>query len=233
MRTCTMAGRVGPAPLTVAARICTGARRRGCRVRAGAGARRGRAHAFRRPRLLPHQAARPSTRKRVCALADVRAERRRRLLRTGHDGRGRDPVAAPDPPRRAPGRLRAGRRHRAGERRYEHRAARFTLTRPAGARFLATSGSGTSLKAPIEVWGFSLSGKRVRVYVHYVAPRGRARKTVAVGRTGGQCGYLRTSDRKVFPFSPSRGTWTFQIDTRSRYSRHPRGPVQRIKVAVR
>ncbi len=110
--------------------------------------------------------------------------------------------------------------------------AEFTLTRPAGARFLATSGSGTSVKAPIEVWGFSLSGKRVRLYIHYVAPGGRSRRTATLGRASGQCGYLRTSARRVFPFTPSRGTWTFQIDTRSRYSRHPQGPVHRIKVAV-
>jgi hypothetical protein len=111
-------------------------------------------------------------------------------------------------------------------------SASFTLTRPPGARFLATSGSGASLKAPIEVWGFSLNGARRHVYLHYVAPSGSARSTVALGRTGGQCGYLDTPPRRVFPFSPSPGSWTFQFDTRAGYSPHPGGPVWRIQVAV-
>ncbi len=110
--------------------------------------------------------------------------------------------------------------------------ASFTLTRPAGVRFLQTSGSGTSLRAPIEVWGYSLGGTKRGVYLHYVGPTGHRRTTVALGHTGGQCGYLRTSPRKIFPFTPTRGTWTFQIDTRSRYARHPGGPVRRITVAV-
>jgi hypothetical protein len=111
-------------------------------------------------------------------------------------------------------------------------SAHFTLTRPAGARFLKITGSGTSLKAPIEVWGFSTSGARRTVYLHYVTPSGRARSTAKLGHTGGQCGYLRTSRRPVFPFTISPGTWTFQIDTRSRYSRHPGTPVSRIRVTV-
>src|SRR5581483_6766083 len=64
----------------------------------------------------------------------------------------------------------------------------FTLTRSAGARFLTVSGSGTSLRAPVEVWGYSLTGKRRRVYLHYVDPSGRARRTTGLGRTAGQCG---------------------------------------------
>jgi hypothetical protein len=111
-------------------------------------------------------------------------------------------------------------------------STRFTLTRPAGARFLHVTGSGSSLKAPIEVWGFSPTGARRTVYLHYVTPSGSARSTVKLGQTGGQCGYLRTARRPVFPFSITPGTWTFQVDTRSQYSRHPGTPVSRIRVTV-
>ncbi len=110
---------------------------------------------------------------------------------------------------------------------------RFTLTRPAGARFLRTSGRGTGIRAPIEIWGYSRTGRRRRVYLHYVDPSGRARANTSLGRTTGQCGYMRTKAVRLFPVSPSPGTWTFQVDTRPHYSRHVAGPVHRITVAVR
>jgi hypothetical protein len=112
-------------------------------------------------------------------------------------------------------------------------AASFTLTRPAGARFLASSGNPRTLRAPFEVWGFALDGRSRPVYLHYVAPSGRPRQTVLLGNTGGQCGHLRTAARPVFPFTPSSGAWTFQLDTRSRYQRKPAGPVARIGVRIR
>jgi hypothetical protein len=109
---------------------------------------------------------------------------------------------------------------------------KFTLTRATGARFIAGGGSPGSLTAPFEVWDLSPSGARRRAYLHYVSPAGAARETVALGVTSGQCGYLRTAKRKVFPFTPTIGTWTFQIDTRKAYSPHPGGPVARIEVGV-
>lgn len=108
----------------------------------------------------------------------------------------------------------------------------FTVTRPAGARFLAARGNPFTLRAPFEVWGFSMTGARQPVYLHYVSPAGAARLTVSLGHTGGECGYLRTSARRVFPFVPSPGTWTFQIDTKRGYARHPGGPVARIQVGI-
>jgi hypothetical protein len=108
----------------------------------------------------------------------------------------------------------------------------FTVTRPAGARFVASGGSPGTLRAPFEVWGFSLNGTRRPVFLHYVSPAGSARDTVALGDTSGQCGYLRTPTRTVFPFTPSVGKWTFQIDTSRSYSVHPGGPVARISVSV-
>jgi hypothetical protein len=104
----------------------------------------------------------------------------------------------------------------------------FTLTRPAGARFFATSG----LRARLQVWGFARDSKPRSVYTHYVSPSGAVRATVSLGRTGGQCGSLRTGYRPIFPFSASRGGWTLQIDTRHSYARRPSGPVTRIHVRV-
>lgn len=108
----------------------------------------------------------------------------------------------------------------------------FTVTRRAGARFLAATGNPHTLRAPFEVWGFALDGRRKAVYVHYVAPSGRARTTSTLGTVGGQCGYLRTKARRVFPFSPSVGRWTLQVDTSRRYAKRPPGPVSRIRVQI-
>jgi hypothetical protein len=108
----------------------------------------------------------------------------------------------------------------------------FTLTRSAGARVLTSGGNPATLQGQFLVWGFSTSGIVRPVYVHYIAPSGRVRKTVSLGQTGGQCGYLKTGRRRVFPVSLSSGTWTLQIDTQSSYRRHPGGPVTRIRVAI-
>ena len=108
----------------------------------------------------------------------------------------------------------------------------FTITRSAGARFLASGGNPHTLTAPFEVWGFALDGRRKHVYLHYVSPAGRSQLTVSLGRTGGQCGYLRTSRRRVFPFSPSLGAWVLQLDTARSFSRAPAGPVAKIAVRI-
>jgi hypothetical protein len=108
----------------------------------------------------------------------------------------------------------------------------FTVTRKAGARFLATSGNPHTLRSKFQVWGFSMRGGRLPVYLHYVSASGHARKTVSLGQTGGQCGYLLTGSRRVFPFSPGVGSWTLQVDTHRSYARRPGGPVARIGVTI-
>ena len=110
--------------------------------------------------------------------------------------------------------------------------ATVTLTLRAGARFLATSGKSGSLRAPVEVWNFSPNGPPRSVYLHYVSPAQQLRSTVPLGRTGGQCGYLRTNRIPVFPFTPSKGRWVFQIDTQPSYAAHPQGAVARFGVRV-
>jgi hypothetical protein len=110
----------------------------------------------------------------------------------------------------------------------------FTVTRGRpGARFLASGGSVRTLRAPLEVWGFSMTGHHPSTYLHYVDPSGRAKRTVSLGRAGGQCGYLRSGKIRVFPFSPSTGAWTLQVDTSRRFARRPRGAVARISVQIR
>jgi hypothetical protein len=110
--------------------------------------------------------------------------------------------------------------------------ATFTVTRRTGARFLAASGNARTLKAPFELWDFSSAGAQLPVYLHYIGPTGAVRQTVSLGRTGGQCGYLKTKPRRVFPFVPTAGTWIFQLDTHRGYARHTGGPVARIAVGI-
>ena len=118
----------------------------------------------------------------------------------------------------------------------------FTVTRAPGARLLPGTGSVRSYRAPFQVWGFSLgrvppppydiAHSRQSVFVHYLSPHGTFKATDALGFTGGQCGYLRTPARRVFPFVPGRGTWTLQVDTLSRYVSRPPGPWARVAVRV-
>ena len=108
----------------------------------------------------------------------------------------------------------------------------FTLTRPAGARFLATSGNPRTLRSRFQAWGFGTDGRHPSVYLHYVSPSGRLSSTVSLGRAGGQCGYLETGSRRVFPFAPSRGHWTLQVDTQRAYHHRPAGAVARIGVQI-
>jgi hypothetical protein len=112
-------------------------------------------------------------------------------------------------------------------------AATFTVTRSKpGARFLAAGGDVRTLKGQLEAWTFSTKGRRPATYLHYVSPSGRATRTVPLGRAAGQCGYVRTGKLRVFPFTPSAGTWTLQVDTSRRYARRPRGAVARISVRI-
>jgi hypothetical protein len=108
----------------------------------------------------------------------------------------------------------------------------FVVTRSAGVRIINATGGPSSLTGRFLVWGFSLRGVSRPVYVHYVAPSGKLQKTVALGTTGGQCGYLRTARRRVFPFSLSPGAWTLQVDTRASYVRNGAGPKVRLRAVI-
>jgi hypothetical protein len=110
--------------------------------------------------------------------------------------------------------------------------ASFTVTRAPGARFLAPTAGRTPTKLPLEVWDFSPRGARRSVYIHYLTPAGAPDRTVTAGHTTGQCGYLRTRPRPIFPFTPSSGTWTLQLDTHRSYARRRAAPVARIRVRI-
>jgi hypothetical protein len=121
-------------------------------------------------------------------------------------------------------------------------STRFTVTRTTGARILAGTGTAAKLRVPFQVWGFALvngkpsptatSATRVPVFVHYVNPRRKLIMTLALGRTRDPCGYLKSVPKRLFPFAPGRGLWTLQVDSTSSYSKHPTGPVARIRLRV-
>jgi len=115
--------------------------------------------------------------------------------------------------------------------------ARFTVTRPAGADFQPSSGDPRTLRARFEVWGFSITTRGDRrplpVWLHWVNPRGKVRRSAALGTTSGDCGALTTPRRRVFPFAPEAGSWTLVVDTQRGYRVHADGPRAKIPVHVR
>jgi len=57
------------------------------------------------------------------------------------------------------------------------------------------------------------------VWIHYLSPAGRVRKSVPIGRTTGVCGSLRRSrPHRLFPFRTMPGTWRLQFDLKQGYS---------------
>ena len=76
----------------------------------------------------------------------------------------------------------------------------------------------TPSRLPLEVWGFSETGARRTVYVHYVRPNGKVRATYRLGRARGVCGKIkRTAQRRLFPFRADPGDWRLQFDTQPRF----------------
>ncbi len=58
------------------------------------------------------------------------------------------------------------------------------------------------------------------VFVHYVDPRRKVRRTISLGRGSAPCGTIRrTALRRLFPFTPRSGTWALQFDTQRTYHR--------------
>ena len=98
-------------------------------------------------------------------------------------------------------------------------ATSFTVSR-LFASFKPATGNPTSLRVRFSLYGFSLQGDaRPPVYVHYVGPTGRVARTTRLGTARQACGFLRTKERRLFPFTPRRGAWRLQFDTRKRYAR--------------
>jgi hypothetical protein len=70
------------------------------------------------------------------------------------------------------------------------------------------------------------------VWLHYVDPLGRARRSAAIGRTSGVCGGLgRSIPHRLFPLRIRRGVWRLQFDLSPSYSPGTRPRIVR-RVAV-
>lgn len=99
-----------------------------------------------------------------------------------------------------------------------HVASTTFLLTPLDASFLPRTGDPATLRVRWRVLGLS-PGVRRGVYVHYLNPRGKHRRTVRIGTTRGACGGLRTGPIALFPFRYGYGTWTLQVDTHRRFRR--------------
>jgi hypothetical protein len=90
------------------------------------------------------------------------------------------------------------------------------------ADFSPQKGRPATLKVRFVANGFNLEQKPTApaVYVHYIRPNGKRKKTFKLGTATGPCGELkRTAQRRLFPFSAEKGLWKLQIDTNKTYKR--------------
>ena len=90
--------------------------------------------------------------------------------------------------------------------------------------FSPSNGRPAKLRVRFTAFGFGVATPAGQpmptVYVHYVDPRGKVRRTVSLGAGTAPCGTIaRTPLRKLFPFNPRRGIWTLQLDTSQAYRR--------------
>lgn len=86
------------------------------------------------------------------------------------------------------------------------------------AGFRPTSGDPAHMRVRFHVFGFGLAQPNPDVFLHYVDPLGRLRRTIRLGRAQGECGSLaRTRKRPLFPLVPRGGRWRLQFDTSRRY----------------
>ncbi|MDO8211588.1 hypothetical protein [Conexibacter sp. CPCC 206217] len=90
----------------------------------------------------------------------------------------------------------------------------FLMT-PLSASFAPQSGNPATLRVSWRVLGM---GAKRGVYVHYVRPNGKLRRTLRIGTTDSVCGALKTGKIALFPFRYEFGRWTFQVDTSFRYA---------------
>lgn len=89
------------------------------------------------------------------------------------------------------------------------------LMSPLTASFSPQSGNPATLRVRWRVLGM---GAHRGVYVHYIRPNGKLRKTLRIGTTDDVCGALKTGSIALFPFRYEFGLWTFQVDTSRRYA---------------
>ncbi len=88
------------------------------------------------------------------------------------------------------------------------------------ADFSPDEGDPQKLLVRFSIYGFGLIRRSASVYLHYVAPNGKVRRTVRLGTARGTCGKIReTRMRHLFPFAAERGRWILQFDTNKSYTR--------------
>jgi hypothetical protein len=95
-----------------------------------------------------------------------------------------------------------------------HVASTTFLMTPLDASFSPRTGNPQTLRVRWRVLGLGL---RHGVYVHYIQPNGKLKRTLRIGTTRSPCGSLKTGPIALFPFRYSYGTWTFQIDASRAY----------------
>ena len=89
------------------------------------------------------------------------------------------------------------------------------LMSPLAASFSPQSGNPATLRVRWRILGM---GPHRGVYVHYIRPNGKHKKTLRIGTTDDVCGALKTGEIALFPFKYEFGLWTFQVDTVRRYA---------------
>jgi hypothetical protein len=70
------------------------------------------------------------------------------------------------------------------------------------------------------------------VYGHYVR-RGKARRTVLLGRAEGPCGRLNVKRRQIPVRRPKTGRWTLQVDDQPQYGPQPPSVLVRLAITVK
>ena len=90
--------------------------------------------------------------------------------------------------------------------------------------FSPSNGRPATLRVRFSAYGFGVAtpaGQPMpNVYVHYVDPKHKVRKTISLGAGAAPCGTIaKTALRKLFPFTPRSGAWTLQFDTNPVYHR--------------
>jgi hypothetical protein len=99
----------------------------------------------------------------------------------------------------------------------------FSVT-PFLADFTPGSGNPKTLRVRFKIFGFGLVTPHPAVYLHYVRPNGKVKRTIRLGKAQGTCGQIsRTARKKLFPFRAERGTWRLQFDTHKRYRKGKAG----------
>jgi hypothetical protein len=99
-----------------------------------------------------------------------------------------------------------------------------------GAGFRPSDGDPATLRVRFFAYDF---GAAQTIYLHYLDPALRLRRTVNLGPTRGPCGSLVSSLRRIFPFRTHPGRWRLQFDTRPAYRRTSRPRVRLIVPILR